>query len=82
MQRLLTTTAFIVDEMDTIKEMWEAVMKDFTYRGAYCQTRLQREFMATHCPKNGDIKLFLHNLCAQCTELRAMGVTITIKTEK
>lgn len=57
-QRLPTTMAFIVDEMDTVKEMWEAVMKDFTYRGAYCQTRLRREFMATHCPKNGDVKLF------------------------
>lgn len=76
LQRLPTTTAFIVDEKETVYEMWQTVVAEYTYKGAYSQTRLRREFLASHCPKNSDVQLFLHNLRARRTELKCMGITI------
>ncbi|KAF9440954.1 hypothetical protein P691DRAFT_685651, partial [Macrolepiota fuliginosa MF-IS2] len=40
MTRLPTSTAFIVDELSSVQDMWNAVVSEYTYKGAFSQTRL------------------------------------------
>ncbi|KAF9441970.1 hypothetical protein P691DRAFT_682492 [Macrolepiota fuliginosa MF-IS2] len=47
MSCLPTSTAFIVNELSTAHEMWEAVTNEYTYKGAYSQTHLCHEFLSS-----------------------------------
>ena len=57
--------------------MWDAVKQEFTYKGAFSQSRLRREFMGAKCPDKGDVQSFLHELCAKRVELMAVGVNVS-----
>jgi hypothetical protein len=57
--------------------MWEAVVKEYTYKSDYSQANLHQEFMASHCPSGGDVQVFLTNLRAKKSELLAVGVQIS-----
>ncbi|KAF9440956.1 hypothetical protein P691DRAFT_766959 [Macrolepiota fuliginosa MF-IS2] len=76
MTRLPTSTAFIVDELSSVQDMWSAVVSKYTYKGAFSQTRLRCDFLCLQCPKNGDVQRFLADLHSCHTELKSMGVTI------
>ncbi|KAF9440028.1 hypothetical protein P691DRAFT_688966 [Macrolepiota fuliginosa MF-IS2] len=47
MSCLPTSTAFIVNELSTAHEMWEAITNEYTYKGAYSQTCLHCEFLSS-----------------------------------
>jgi hypothetical protein len=61
-QCLLNSTLIVVDSQPSVAKMWETVVKEFTYKGTFLQTHMCQSFLASHCPKNGDVQNFLHNL--------------------
>jgi hypothetical protein len=61
-QHLPNSTLIVVDSQLSVAKMWEAVVKEFTYKGAFLQTHMCQSFLASHCPKGGDVWNFLHNL--------------------
>lgn len=75
-QRLPNTTLIVVDDQPTVALMWAAVVKEYTYKGAFSQTRLHREFLSSRCPKGGNIRHFLNDLRACRAELVAIGIHI------
>ncbi|KXN89044.1 hypothetical protein AN958_06395 [Leucoagaricus sp. SymC.cos] len=56
--------------------MLEAVVKEYTYKGAFSQTRMCQAFLSTRCPRGEDVRNFLANLHARRAELDAVGVKI------
>ncbi|KAF9441458.1 hypothetical protein P691DRAFT_683866 [Macrolepiota fuliginosa MF-IS2] len=46
MTRLPTSTAFIVNELSSVQDMWNAVVSKYTYKGAFSQTRLRCDFLS------------------------------------
>ena len=43
----------------TVKERWEAVMREYTQKGSYAQTDLRAKFLAMKCPEKGNPREFL-----------------------
>ncbi|KAF9442092.1 hypothetical protein P691DRAFT_765587 [Macrolepiota fuliginosa MF-IS2] len=72
MTQLPTSTAFIVDELSSVQDMWNAVVSEYTYKGAFSQTCLRHDFLSLRCPKNGDVQQFLAHLCSCHTELNSL----------
>lgn len=62
-QRIPDSTLIVVSAYSTVQEMWNAIVKDYTYKGAFLQAHLQRKFMASRCQDKGDVQLFLGELC-------------------
>ncbi|EKM78172.1 hypothetical protein AGABI1DRAFT_129947 [Agaricus bisporus var. burnettii JB137-S8] len=75
-QRLPNSTLLLASNQLTVAKMWETVKKDFTYKGAFSQTCMHRDFLSTRCPKDGNVRTFLNDLWSKCAELDAMGISI------
>ena len=43
----------------TVKERWEAIVTEYTEKGAYMQTDLPGRFLESKCPDKGNIQEFL-----------------------
>jgi len=39
----------------TVQERWEAVVKEYTEKGAYVQTDMRAKFLASRCPEKGNV---------------------------
>ncbi|KXN85098.1 hypothetical protein AN958_11702 [Leucoagaricus sp. SymC.cos] len=75
-QWLLNLMLIMVDSQPTVAKMWEAVVKEYTYKGVFSQTRMCQAFLSTRCPRDGDMRNFLADLCVHCAELDAVGISI------
>lgn len=75
-QRLPNSTLLLASNQPTAAKMWETIKKDFTYKGAFSQTRMRRDFLSTRCPKDGNVRTFLNDLRSKRAELDAMGISI------
>lgn len=76
-QRLHDSTFVVVSVHPSVKAMWDAIVRGYTYKSVFAQARLRREFQTARCPERGDIRTFLNELCAKKAELAAVGVTIS-----
>jgi hypothetical protein len=63
----------------SMKEQWEAIVKEYTDKGAYAQTELRSKFLESRCPDKGNVREFLESLCVKREELAQVGVTIDDK---
>jgi hypothetical protein len=63
--------------MSTVKEMWAAIVKEYTSKGMFAQTELRTKFLESRCPEKGNVKDFLDELRAKREELATMGVSIS-----
>ncbi|KXN91618.1 hypothetical protein AN958_12673 [Leucoagaricus sp. SymC.cos] len=75
-QQLLNLMLIVVDSQPTVAKMWEAVVKEYTYKGAFSQTHMHQAFLSTCCPRGGDVHNFLADLHAHHAELDAVGISI------
>ncbi|KXN83211.1 hypothetical protein AN958_01725, partial [Leucoagaricus sp. SymC.cos] len=75
-QQLPNLTLIVVDSQPTVVKMWEAVVKEYTYKGAFSQTRMRKAFLSTRCPRGGDVCNFLADLHVCRAELDAVSVGI------
>ena len=76
-QRLPDSTVMEVHSKKTVKERWEAVVKEYTVKGAYAQTEMRAKFLTSRCPEKGSAKDFLRGLRLKKEELAQVGVTIS-----
>jgi len=58
---------------------WERVTDKFTAKSIYAQNDLETVFYDMHCPRGGDIHVFLRSVRYKHEELAAAGVYITNK---
>src|SRR5258708_9850416 len=79
-QKIPNSTLMRVHSKTSVKERWEAIVKEFTDKGAYAQTELRTKFLESRCPDKGNIREFLEGLRVKKEELAQVGVTIDDKT--
>ena len=58
-QRLPDSTVMEIHSKKTVRERWEAVVKEYTVKGAYGQTEMRAKFLSSRCPDKGNAKDFL-----------------------
>ena len=76
-QRLLDLTVMEIHSKKSVKEHWEAVVREYTVKGVYAQTEIQAKFLMMRCPERGNVKEFLRGLRLKKEELAQVGVRIS-----
>jgi hypothetical protein len=76
-QRLPDSTVMEIHSKKTVHERWDAVVKEYTVKGAYAQTEMRAKFLTSRCPEKGNAKEFLRGLRLKKEELAQVGVTIS-----
>ena len=76
-QKLPDSTIMEIHSKQSVKERWEAVVKEYTQKGLYMQTELRAKFLMSRCPDKGNAKDFLRGLRLKKEELAQVGVTIS-----
>jgi hypothetical protein len=76
-QRLPDSTVMEIHSKKTVKERWEAVVKEYTVKGAYAQTEMRAKFLMSRCPEKGNARDFLRGLRLKKEELAQVGVKIS-----
>ena len=78
-QKLPDSTVVMVHGKVTVKERWEAVVKEFSKKSAYAQADMRAKFMAMRCPDKGNPREFLEGLRVKKEELAQAGVEVDEK---
>ena len=78
-QKLPDSTLMKVHMKPTVHARWEAVVTEYTQKGAYAQTDLRAKFLASRCPEKGNVREFLDELRTKKEELVQVGVEIDEK---
>jgi hypothetical protein len=78
-QRIPDSTLMRVHTKRTVRERWEAIVTEYTEKGAYAQTDLRGRFLESKCPDKGNVREFLDNLRVKREELASVGVDIDEK---
>jgi len=76
-QKLPDSMLMKVHTKPTVQERWEAVVKEYTEKGAYVQTDMRAKFLASRCPEKGNVRDFLNQLRTKKEELVQVGVVIS-----
>src|ERR1700678_2751277 len=80
-QRLPDSTVMEIHSKKTVKERWEAVVKEYTVKGVYAQTEMRAKFLTSRCSEKGNAKDFLRGLRLKKEELAQVGVKISDEEE-
>ena len=75
-QKIPDSTLMRVHTKCTVKERWEAIVAEYTEKGAYVQTDLCGRFLESKCPDKGNVQEFLDGLRVKREELASVGVDI------
>ena len=78
-QRLPDSTVMEIHLKKTVKEQWEAVVREYTVKGVHVQTEIRAKFLTMRCPEKGNTKEFLRGLRLKKEELAQVGVKISDK---
>jgi hypothetical protein len=78
-QKIPDSTLMRVHNKRTVQERWEAIVTEYTEKGAYAQTDLRARFLESKCPDKGNVREFLDNLRVKREELASVGVDIDEK---
>ena len=76
-KRLLDSTIMEIHGKKTVKERWEAMVREYTVKGAYAQTEMMLKYLTTRCLEKGNTKEFLRGLRLKKEELVQVGVKIS-----
>ncbi len=78
-QKIPDSTLMRIHAKTLVRERWEAIVKEYTEKGAYAQTNLRVRFLETKCPEKSNVREFLDNLRVKREELASVGVDIDEK---
>ena len=78
-QKIPDSTLMRVHNKRTVKDRWDAIVTEYTEKGAYAQTDLRARFLESKCPDKGNVREFLDNLRVKREELASVGVDIDEK---
>ena len=76
-QRLPDSTVMEIHSKTTVKDRWDAVVKEYTVKGVYAQTEMRAKFLTSRCSEKGNAKDFLRGLRLKKEELAQVGVKIS-----
>ena len=76
-QRLPDSTVMEIHAKKTVRERWEAVVREYTVKGVHAQTEIQAKFLTMRCPEKGNAKEFLRGLRLKKEELVQVRVKIS-----
>ncbi|KAF5383868.1 hypothetical protein D9615_003639 [Tricholomella constricta] len=76
-QKIPDSALMRVHKKPTVKERWDAIVAEYTDKGAYAQTELRTKFLESKCPDKGDVRDFLDALAMQHEKLATVGVEIS-----
>ncbi len=78
-QKLPDSTVVLIHGKKTVRERWEAVVREFSKKSAYAQADLRAKFMGMQCPEKGNPREFLEGLRVKKEELAQAGVVVNEK---
>ncbi len=78
-QKLPDSTVVLIHGKKTVRERWEAVVREFSRKSAYAQADLRAKFMGMQCPERGNPREFLEGLRMKKEELAQAGVVVDEK---
>ncbi|KAF5378320.1 hypothetical protein D9615_008779 [Tricholomella constricta] len=76
-QKIPDSALMRVHKKPTVKERWDAIVAEYTDKGAYAQNELRTKFLESKCPDKGDVPEFLDALAMQYEKLATVGVEIS-----
>ena len=76
-QKLPDSTVLETHSLKTVRERWEAVVKEYMIKGAFAQTEMRAKFLTSRCPEKGNPKEFLKGLRLKKEELAQAGIKIS-----
>ena len=76
-QKIPDSTLMRIHTKKTVRERWEAIVTEYTEKGAYAQTDLRKEFLKSKCPSRSNVRTFLDDLRVKQEELASVGVKIS-----
>jgi hypothetical protein len=78
-QKIPNSALMHIRTKKTVKDQWDAIVAEYTEKGAYAQTDLRTRFLESKCPKKGNVREFLDGLRVKREELATVGVDIDKK---
>jgi len=78
-QKIPDSALMRIRNKKSIKEWWDAIITEYTEKGAFAQMDLRTRFLESKCPDKGNIWQFLDELCVKQEELVTVGVDIDKK---
>jgi len=78
-QKLPDSTVVLIHGKKTVRERWEAVVREFSKKSAYAQADLRAKFMGMQCPERGNPREFLEVLRVKKEEMAQAGVVVDEK---
>ena len=78
-QKIPDSTLMRIHNKRTVQERWEAIVTEYTEKGAYTQTDICGRFLESKCPDKGNVREFLDGLRVKREELDSVGVDIDEK---
>ena len=78
-QKLPDSTVVMIHAKVTVKERWDAVVKEFSKKSAYAQADLRAKFMGMKCSDKANPREFLEGLRLKKEELVQAGVVVDEK---
>jgi hypothetical protein len=78
-QKLPDSTLVLIHSKKSVKERWEAVVKEYTLKSEYAKTGLRAKFLGMRCTDKGGVREFLEGLRLKKEELVQAGVDIDEK---
>jgi hypothetical protein len=78
-QKIPDSTLMRIHTKKTVRERWEAIVTEYTEKGAYAQTDLRARFLDSKCPERFNVREFLDTLRVKREELASVGVEIDEK---
>jgi len=78
-QKIADSTLMRVHSKNTVKECWDAIVVEYTSKGAYAQTDLHKKVMDMRCADKGNVREFLDDLRVKREELVSVGMDINKK---
>ena len=61
-QKIPDSTLMRVHAKRTVRERWEAIVLEYTEKGAYAQTDLRKQFLESKSPNRSNVRTFLDDL--------------------
>ena len=61
-QKIPDSAVMRIRNKKTVKERWDAIVAEYTEKGAFAQTDLRTCFLESKCPDKGNVRQFLDEL--------------------
>ena len=76
-QCLSNATLIVTESCKTVKEVWDIIVREYTYKSTVTKGNLRHDFMASRRADKADVHVFLNSLRTRRAEITSIGATIS-----